>query len=151
MNEINFYRFKEDLVHITSDLIYSGCVIFAVGGASEAYRDFMEEFFKCCSIIGRVYLEVINNNYVDYLINECDQIFVFWNDDENWDDLQEKLEQAGKEIDMYAMDSVTDEYRSLERYLQQVADDDMKARTSKRDIDYLLRYNVNHDIKKGKK
>lgn len=103
-NKLYYYRFKENLLRITLDLIYSGNIVFSVGGTSEFYKDFMEEFFPCCSIITRVYLEVINDkNYIDYLINECDSIFVFWQDNEKWNSIMEQFDKAQKEVDIYNM------------------------------------------------
>ena len=148
--KLHFYRFKEDLIKITSELIYSGCGIFAVGGATEAYRDIMQEFFECCSIISRVDIEVVNNNFTDYLIDECDEIFIFWKDDENWDNLWERIEKKKKPADLYDMDSVTDEYRNTDKYLKLIAEDDKDALINGRDIDFLRRYNINYDLKKRK-
>ena len=145
-DKLHFYRFKEDLQYISRELIYSCCVVFAVGGTAEYYADILNEFFPWCCVIGsKVNIEVVNSNYIDYLINECDQIFVFWEDDDNWDNFYKKLE--GKEIDLYEMDSVTDDYRSTERYIQQIADDDRKSLHGKRDIDFLKRFNVNYNLK----
>lgn len=126
-NKLHFYRFKEDLIRISSDLIYSGNLIFSVGGTSEFYKDFMEEFFPYCSIIDRVYLEVINDkDYLGYLINECDNIFVFWQDNKEWDSIMELFDKAGKEVDIYDMNCVTDEYREVERFLKEVAAESKK-------------------------
>lgn len=130
-NKLYYYRFKENLLRITLDLIYSGNVIFSVGGTSEFYKDFMEEFFPCCSIITRVYLEVINDkNYIDYLINECDSIFVFWKDNEKWNSIMEQFDKAQKEVDIYNIDSVTDEYREVERLLKEAAAESRKKNNS---------------------
>lgn len=122
-NELYYYRFKENLIHITSDLIYSGNVIFAVGGTSEFYKDYIEEFFPCCSIISRVYLEVINDkNYIDYLIDECDYIFVFWQDNKNWDGIMERFVKAKKEVDIYNIECVTDEYIEFQKKLDKIVE-----------------------------
>lgn len=126
-NKRNYYRFKENLTHITIDLIYSGNLIFSVGGTSEFYRDFMEEFFPCCSIIDKVFLEVINGeNYIDYLINECDYIFVFWHDDKTWDKIMDRFDKANKDVDIFDMECVTDEYIEFEKKLKKIADEDKR-------------------------
>lgn len=151
-NRFNFFRFKEDLLYISRELIYSGCGIFAVGGTAECYADFLEEFFPWCCVIDRVGIEIINDkDYIDYLINECDYIYVFWNDDENWDSLAERFEKSEKEYDIYEMDSVTDEYRNTDKYLKIIAEEDREALINKKeDIDYLRRYDINYKINKRK-
>lgn len=121
-NKLYYYRFKEDLIRISSNLIYSGNLVFSIGGTSEFYKDFIEEFFPCFSIIGRVYIEVINdNNYIDYLVNECDYIFVFWHDNKQWDSIMQRFDKVQKEVEIYDMDCVTDDNRELERLLKEAA------------------------------
>lgn len=100
-------------------------------------------------MINRVSLEVINDeDYLDYLIDECDYIYVFWKDDESWDDIAEKLENSGKDYDIYEMDSVTDEYRQTDEYLKRTAEDDRERLLNNGDIDFLLRSGVNYNKKR---
>ena len=144
-DRFNFFRFKEDLLYISRELIYSGCGIFTVGGTAECYADFLEEFFPWCFVIGRVCLEVVNDkDYIDYLIKECDYIYVFWQDNESWDLIAEKFNKAGKEYDIYEMDSVSDNYRNIDKYLKMIAEDDREALINKKDIDFLKRFNINY-------
>lgn len=151
INKLHHYRFKEDLIRITSDLMYSGNNIFSVGGASEFYIDFLKDFVEGCCYMSRAYIEIINDeNYIDYLIKECDYIYVFWKDDENWDEIAEKFDKAEKEYDIYEMDSVTDEYRNTDKYLKLIAEEDREALINKKDIDYLKRFDVNYSLKKRK-
>ena len=132
INKLHYYRFKEDLCRITTDLIYSKCLIFSVGGTSEFYRDFMSEFFYRCSIISRVNLEVINDeNYIDYLIDECDYIYVFFNDDKQWNGIMKRFDKAGKEVDIYEMEIVTDEYIQVVKILKEAAAEDGKKNSNK--------------------